>query len=96
LVLLVTPWIALCLYGNARASAASTTDAARSTAAARPSSPVPAHGVSRPAAPLSFTGADALLLVGFLGAVVVPGTGLLVVARRQRKVGSQSRHVAVL
>jgi hypothetical protein len=87
LVLLVTPWIVLCLYGTSRASAAPYPDSVRpSTVQVLPASqaaPAP-HGVTDVNSPLPFTGTDALVLVCFAAAVLIPGVGLLIVSRRQR------------
>jgi hypothetical protein len=87
-VLLVTPWMALCLYGTARASAAPYPDPGGSSTVqvlpATEAAPV-AHGVTQPSSTLPFTGTDALVLVCFAGAVLVPGIGLIVVSRRHRR-----------
>jgi hypothetical protein len=83
LVLLVTPWIVLCLYGTSRASAAPYPDSVRpSTVQVLPASAP--HGVTDVNSPLPFTGTDALVLVCFAAAVLIPGVGLLIVSRRQR------------
>jgi hypothetical protein len=44
-----------------------------------------AHGVTQLSSTLPLTGTDALVLVGFAGAVLVPGIGLTIVSRRQRR-----------
>jgi hypothetical protein len=87
-VLVVTPWIVLCLHGTVRAHAAAypdptpppTVQVLPANAAATPAT----HGVTQPHSTLPFTGADAVVLLGFAGAVLVPGVGLLVVSRRNR------------
>lgn len=85
-VLLVTPWIALMMYGTARASAAPYNDPARaSTVQALPAQAADAtpHGATRTGSPLALTATDALVLVCFLAAIVVPGVGLVRLSRRQ-------------
>lgn len=88
-VLLFTPWIALCLYGSSRASAATYPDNGAAPTAQVLSARVvqERHGVNAPSSALPFTGTDALMLATFGAAVLLPGIGLLVVARRHRGEG---------
>ena len=76
------------LHGTVRAHAAAypdptpppTVQVLPANAAATPAT----HGVTQPDSTLPFTGTDAVVLLGFAGAVLVPGVGLLVVSRRNR------------
>jgi hypothetical protein len=82
--------MALCLYGTSRASAAPHHDPgvssiARVLPAAASEAAPGAHGVTQLSSTLPLTGTDALVLVGFAGAVLVPGIGLTIVSRRQRR-----------